>query len=135
MSTLNEILEQWSNDSEVDKTDISTAASTVSKLHSKYLNYLLEHKGKILKNDYDYKKMRRLKWEYYSGKMSQEQLEKYGWEPFQLKLKADLPLYMESDENLIAIQEKINYHEEVKSATESIIKTIHNRNFEIKNFI
>ena len=135
MTTLIEILDQWEIDSEVDKTDISTAASTVDKLHSKYLRFLYEHKGKIMKYDSDYKKIRKLKWEYYSGKMSQEELNHHGWEPFQLKLKADIPIYMESDEDLIRIQEKISYHEEAKAASESIIKQINIRNYGIKNFI
>lgn len=135
MTTLIEIIDQWEADSEVDKTDISTAASTVDKLHSKYLRFLYEHKGKIMKYDSDYKKIRKLKWEYYSGKMSQEELSMRGWEPFQLKLKSDIPIYMESDEDLIKIQEKITYHEEAKSAAESIIKQINIRNYGIKNFI
>jgi hypothetical protein len=79
--------------------------------------------------------MRKLKWEYYTGKLSQEELEEHGWEPFQFTLKSDINIYLESDKDLIKLLEKKVYHEEVVSVIEAIMSELKNRHWEIKSYI
>ena len=57
----------------------------------------------------DYKMLYRDKWEYYGGKSDANV---YVTKPFDLKvLKSDLSIYIESDEEIIKIENKIVYLE------------------------
>jgi hypothetical protein len=79
--------------------------------------------------------MRKLKVEYFSGRMDQEELDSRGWEPFQFVLKSDISAYLEGDDDLIRLLEKKVYHEEVVSVLESIMGELKNRHWELKSFI
>jgi len=50
-------------------------------------------------------------------------------------LKADLPMYMEADKDIIELNLRIGYQLEKIELLENIIKTISNRGFQIKNAI
>ena len=80
---LEKILHEWEKDAVIDQTEPGKELIRIPLLHSKYLNFLTKHKMASKKVNYDYLRMRKVKWEYYTGKMSQEELAEYGWEPFQ----------------------------------------------------
>ena len=68
--------------------------------------------------------------------MDEGELKSNGWEPFALKvLKTDLSIYMEGDQDLGNITNKIEFQKEKIALLESIIKTVINRGFLIKNAI
>jgi hypothetical protein len=79
--------------------------------------------------------MRKVKWEYYTGKMSQDELAEYGWEPFQFTLKSDINTYLEADSDLIKLLEKKVYHEETISVIESIMNELKQRTWQLRDFI
>ena len=79
--------------------------------------------------------MRKLKWEYYTGKTSQEQLEEFGWEPFKYTLKSDVSTYLESDNELIRLLEKKVYHDECVSVVESIMNELKQRTWQLRDYI
>ena len=80
--------------------------------------------------------MIKLKWEYYTGKMSEEQLKQLGWEPFELRiLKQDIELYMESDVDLVQRRDRVFVQEEKVNYLESVIKMITNRQYHIRDAI
>jgi hypothetical protein len=90
----------------------------------------------LKKHKYKYKRLYKDKWEYFLGFMSQQQMEERGWEPMSLKvIKQDVDKYIDSDEQISQLQLLIEYQEEKIDALESIIKTINNRGFQIKNYI
>jgi hypothetical protein len=132
METLDKVLEHWSKDSVVDDTEPSREIIRVPVLHSKYLNIMSNHKLASKKAFFDYNRMRKLKWEYYTGKMSQEELEEHGWEPFRYTLKSDVTTYLEADNDLIRLLEKKVYHEEVVSICEAILKELNNRTWQLR---
>ena len=56
--------------------------------------------------------------------------------PFDHKiLKADLHIYLESDEELIKAKQKVEYFKICQDTCERILKQVGNRNWEIKNAI
>ena len=68
--------------------------------------------------------------------MDEETLAEYGWKPFQLKvLRGDMDKYIQSDKDIIQLSLKIDYHSANANYLEDIIKTIHSRNFIVKNMI
>ena len=77
-----------------------------------------------------------MKWEYYTGKLDQSQLDEHGLEPFPLKiLKQDIDKYMESDDDLIVLNQRYIYQKEKVDYLESVLKEITNRHWKIKNAI
>ena len=85
---------------------------------------------------HDFKEVERNKFEYYSGKMCEEELAEHGWEQFDHKLlKQDIPRYLESDSELITMLLKIDYQKEKVEAVKSILSNINGRSFNISNAI
>ena len=124
------------NDLIIDETQLDTESLRTPQIHSKYLNFLMDEKLHLAKLQYEYKVLRRKKWLYYTGKISQEELEEEGWEPFQLNvLKTDIDKFMESDEDLQNIDIKIKYKETVVNYLQDVIKIINNRQWNIRSAI
>lgn len=133
---IEQILDEWQQDATMDPTDIGKESLKTAKLHHKYLQMLIEERLVMKKVKSKHRRLYKEKWEYYLGLMSQEQLQERGWQPMMLKvLKQDVDTYIEADEQMADLQLKLEYHEEKIEALESIIKTINNRGFQIKNFI
>jgi hypothetical protein len=135
MDSLDQVLKSWETDAQIDQTEPSRELIRIPILHSKYLNVLTRHKMASRKAEFDYKKMRKVKWEFYTGKLSKEELEHFGWEPFPFTLKSDISTYLESDLDLIKLLEKKIYHDEIISVIESIMNEIKQRTWELKSFI
>jgi hypothetical protein len=135
MENLEQVLDYWKKDAEIDQTEPGKELIRIPILHSKYLNILTKHKIASKKAFFDYNRMKKVKWEYYTGKMSQEELEQYGWEPFQFTLKSDIGTYLESDSDLIKLLEKKVYHEEVVSVIESIMNELKQRTWQLRDYI
>jgi len=135
MEKLENILNLWKKDSIVDQTEPGKELLNIPILHSKYLNLLVQHKILAKRALSDYNKMKRRKWEYYTGKMDQDDLEKYGWEPFPFTLKSDINTYLESDDDLIDLLKKKAINDECVSALESIMSELKSRTFQLRDFI
>ena len=135
MENLEQILKHWEKDAEIDQTEPGKELIKIPTLHNKYLSFLTKHKIASKKAHFDYLRMRKIKWEYYTGKMSQEDLEEYGWEPFQFTLKSDINTYLEADTDLIKLLEKKVYHEECVSVVESVMGELKSRTFQLRDFI
>ena len=103
------------------------------KIKIKYLDQRSRFQLLLQKANGDYHRMYREKWEYYGGKAD---VKVYVAKPFDLKvLKNDLAMYITSDEEVIALMDKIGYLEIVIKYLEGIIKSIDNRGWDIKNTI
>lgn len=125
-----------SRDMEIDGTQLDLESLKIPQLHNKYLNFLHEERFSLKKMGFDFASLKRSKWEYFTGKMSQEELDERGWEPFDLKiLKADIEMYMDSDKDIILMKQKMTYQEEKVFYLESVIKELNQRNWEIRNAI
>jgi hypothetical protein len=135
METIENILKMWETDAVIDQTEPSKELIKIPTLHSKYLGFLTKHKIASKKAHFDYLRMRKVKWEYFTGKLSQEELEEYGWEPFQFALKSDISTYLEADKDLIKLLEKKVYHDETVSVVESIMSELKQRTWQLRDFI
>jgi len=131
---LEDIQELWHRDSEIDYTELGTESIRIPQIHDKYLKIFTDERIRLKGIEFELSKMVRTKTEYYSGKMSQEELEQHGWEQYLGRLlKNEIVKYIESDndviklkQQLVVLQEKINY-------LDSVIRMINNRGFQIKN--
>ena len=82
------------------------------------------------------KTLRKFKWLYYTGKLSEEELKNYDLEPFQLNiLKADIDKFMDSDEDIVTTSNRISYQKNKVDYLDSTIKMISNRQWLIRNAV
>lgn len=133
MITLDDIKSQWAEDSKIDNDLLDNESTKIPQLHSKYLNYLSDVRSIKIRKEQEYKVLVREKFEYYTGKASDEV---YQANPFDLKvLKQDVPMYIDSDSEIQNVTTRINYYEEVIFILEKIIQQLNNRTFQIKNSI
>lgn len=133
---LHEILSEWEKDSKIDKTALDSASLKTPSLHHKYLKIYIAEKIKFKEMDFAVKELELKKWEYYSGKMSEEELEAEGWEPWDKKvLKPDMDRYLKSDKDVIDKLIALDIQKEKVEAVQSILSTINNRSFHISNAI
>lgn len=134
---IDELMEEWSKDSQIDQTEPGRELIKTSSLHSKYLRILTHHNLVCKKLMGDYQKLKKLKWEYYSGDLNNpEDLEQYKFPPMVKKvLRQDIPMYIDSDTELNNILLKKTVHEEIVNFCGSVLKELNNRTWQLKSFI
>jgi len=134
--TLSDYRQMVEADLKIDETELDSESLRTPQLHSKYLNFLTDEKLKASKLEYDYNRLKKYKWLYYTGKLSEEELADFGWEPFQLSiLKTDIDRFLNADEELQLISNKLEYQKSVIYYLENIIKVISNRQWNIRSAI
>ena len=132
----NDIAALWAKDSVIDETNLVGESKKIPQLHSKYYNLFYREVLRVKKLKAEYKELERLKREYYDGSMAEEDLREQGWKPFRLKvLRNDVDKYIQSDKDMIKLSLTIDYHTANSNYLEDIIRTLHSRNFIIKNMI
>jgi hypothetical protein len=135
MNQLDELLEMWRKDSDIDRTEPGKALLDIPKLHSKYLNILSRHRLLAKESEFKLNKMRVLKWEYYTGKLDEDRLKQYGWEPFPYVLKAEVNNYIEADDDINKRMAIKTMHEEIVDVCGAILKELNSRTFQLRDFI
>lgn len=123
-------------DISIDKTELGDESAKIPQLHNKYLNMFHDERLVLNKMTSNYKILRKNKWEWMTGKLSQEQLAALGWEPFQTRImRQDLQLYMDADPQLNEAESKIALQQEKVDYLESLLKGISQRHWVIRNAI
>ena len=134
MINLDKIQSMWQEDCKIDIDNMHEESIKVPQLHSKYheiLNNLILLRTKAQKIQ---KSVRHERYEYYSGKADPEVYER---EPFPKKVrdKDALIRYMDADDRVSDANLKVEYYDVMINYTESILKQISNRTYQIKNSI
>ena len=132
---LDEIMRQWEKDSNVDSTEPGKEILRIPLLHNKYNKYLSLHTLSARKCTFEYDKVKKLKWEYYTGKLDQDELQKLGWEPFRFVLKSDISVYIDGDDDLNKLKRKKSYHEETAKYCENVMKELNARTYQLRAFM
>ena len=131
-----ELQYQWTLDCVMDETELSQESIKIPQLHNKYLIFYSNEKLKFKEIKYLFAGLIKRKRDYYSGRMTPEELEMADWEPFQYKLlKADVQEYIDADENVIESKKLLALQEEKVNYLESIVKSLTTRGYLIKNAI
>ena len=131
---LEDIQELWHRDREIDYTELGTESIRIPLIHDKYLKIFTDERIRLKGVEFELSKIVRTKTEYYSGKMSQEELERRGWEQYLGRLlKNEMANYIESDDDVIKLKQQLVVLQEKVSYLDSVIRMINNRGFQIKN--
>lgn len=116
------------NDTELDLESLKTP-----QLHNKYMKHYTKFKLLLTRTEDELRTMKRDKWEYYTGKADPSV---YQAKPFDLKImRTDIDKYLEADEDIQKLSQKIAYLITVVDFLDKTIRVIVNRTYTIKNAI
>ena len=116
------------NDTELDLESLKTP-----QLHNKYMKHYTKFKLLLTRTEDELRTIKRDKWEYYTGKADPSV---YQAKPFDLKImRTDIDKYLEADEDLQKLSQKIAYLITVVDFLDKTLRVIVNRTYTIKNAI
>ena len=117
----------------IDQERLDQESLKNQTIKAKWLEHRTKYDQLLIMRRADHQKLYRDKWEYYGGKADAKI---YETKPFDLKvLKSDLSVYIESDEDIIKMENKIVYLETVVKYVDGVLKSISARGWDIKNAI
>jgi hypothetical protein len=134
---LEDIYAMWEADCKYDDLNLDKDSLNISSLHAKYNRLLSEMRSQlrsaVIRKKAHYSTLR----DYYLGHLNNpEDLERIGRQPFLNKvLKNEVQGYIDSDGDLVRMDERIALLEEKVEVIVEIMKCIHKRSFDIKHAI
>lgn len=133
---LEDIFAAWQNDSNINRDDLDRESLNASNLHHKYHKIYTHERIVLRKYELELKQLRLEKFEFYTQGPTRESQEK-GWQlpPAGKILKADANTYVDADKDVTELSLKAGLQHEKIELLGSIIKSIMNRGFQIKNAI
>ena len=124
LETLNDM---WDKDSQLDDEKLDHDSLAIPKLHAKYLRLYNNFVTLRDQAELEVKRSYRDRWEYYTGKSET---------PFPIKLiKTDVAIYLEADQEYQKSVLKVKYLNQMVEALKTILTSINNRSFYIKNAV
>lgn len=123
-------------DLKIDETALDKESANTPQLHNKYLIFYMDEKMRLKKLEGEAAQLKRNLWLYYTGRISQEELTRLGWEPFELNvLKTEADDLIKSDLQWIKMDERMSFQKEKVEYLESVVKIIQNRQWQIRAMI
>jgi hypothetical protein len=133
---IQDIHDMWSLDAKLDGTELSQEALRIPSLHSKYFSIFTDERLRLRKFETELKKLKLDKYEFFTQGPTQETQEK-GWRlpPIGKVIKSEVNNYIDADDDIINLTLKIGIQQEKIDLLDSIIRSLNNRGFLIKNAI
>lgn len=133
--TLDEIQANWEIDCEIDNNHLDNESIKTAKLHSKYIKLLVDAKLRLSKLKNDFVLLKKTKFRYYRGELTRQELADLGWEQWQYAkpIKNEMEQLLEGDKEIANMKLKIEYIDTMIYLLESILKSISDRTWSIKN--
>lgn len=136
MSKLDEFLSEWEKDSEMDETEPGRELLRIPKLHAKWHRALSMYTLLSVQTNIEISERKKFLFEYYLGKLTKEDLKKLDIEPWNhTTVRADLPVYMDSDKTLNALILKKSGYDAIISLVNNILKELGQRTWQLKSYI
>jgi hypothetical protein len=134
--TFDDLKAMVQKDIQLDQTQLDQESARTPQIHNKYLLFFMEEKLSLSRMTSELDILRKKKWLYFSGKMTQEELDKEGWDQFPLHiLKQDVDRLIDADDQIIKQRLKVDYQREKVNYLENVIKIINNRQWNIRSII
>jgi hypothetical protein len=133
---LEKLHEEWAKDSEMKFDQPDKLIREVPLLHSKWWQYYTTERQRYMVIKQDYDELRRAKFEWYLGRMSDEEREKRQWPHQHLRIvRQEVETYLNSDSELLPFHGKLETQELKLKFIEDCIKSINSRGYLIRNYI
>ena len=130
------LMKEWASDTKIDSEDMEKETLKISHLHGKYLNVRVHHNILLRRMESDYKLLKGLREEYYQGHLTKEDCDEKGWEYMQYVLSnPQIARKLDTDPELNKLLLERLEHEEIVSYCDMVIKSLHNRTWDLGNFI
>tara|TARA_E500000331_G_scaffold293108_1_gene290267 strand:- start:860 stop:1333 length:474 start_codon:yes stop_codon:yes gene_type:complete len=133
---------EWAEDSHVDfqfkdksyTADLAQLALDIPFIHNKYLNHYTDISQIKTSLEFEIRKLVREKREYYGGEADAKV---YAEKPFgnSIKTQDKMKVYVESDDEVINLEAKIKYLDQMLHWLDQVMKQISNRGFQVKSAI
>jgi hypothetical protein len=131
---IDEIVAYWDKDSKIDETELGSEAAKIPRIHNKYLKIFMGERVILFNMRSDRNKLRRSLLEYYLGELDKAELVELGRDQFYKKLlKSEVENYIESDDLYIDANLQVAMQQEKVDYLDAIIRSLNNRNFQIKS--
>ena len=134
---LEQIIAEWKKDAPIEMNALDASSVQTTMLHAKYLE--LHATAKIRLKDAEFKQsiLMKNKFLWYSGKLSKEEIDAFGWDydPYEgLKiLKVDMSYFVEADKELQESEAKIQYLKVMIDTLKDILENLKWRHQTIRN--
>ena len=132
----------WTEDSHVDfqfknkqySADLGQIAFDIPFCHNKYLNHYTDISQIKTSLEFEVRKLVKEKREYYGGEADARV---YAEKPFgnSIKTSEKMKVYLESDDEIINLEAKIKYLDQMLYWLDQVMKQISNRGFQVKSAI
>ena len=136
---LERILEEWKKDSLIEMNALDASSVQTTMLHAKYLELHATYKIKLKDAEFKQSILMKNKWLWYSGKLSKEEIDAFGWDydPYEgLKiLKGDMAHFVEADKELQESEAKIEYLKTCIDTLKDIMENLKWRHQNIRNIL
>lgn len=133
---LKQLMDESKTDITIDFLSLENEMARTPTLMSKWLTYYQIQRSKLTIVETEHKKLLALKSKFYMGKMDDDEREKYGWPLEGTKiLKADLGMWMDSDDDIIKSKHKYELQTQIIQFIEKTIDQISEKKWTIKNYI
>ena len=131
---LEQLQDQWKEDSVIDTDLYCEESIKIPQLHMRYMEYYNTFSLMKKERESEMKGLIKEKWIYYKGKAPSNI---YKDTPFDLKLtdKKEVEMFISADDDVIKLQLKIDYIDQLLIFLDSILRQLSNRNYQIKNAI
>ena len=134
--------EDWAEDSHVDfqfknkqySADLAQVALDIPFIHNKYLNHYTDISQIKTSLEFEIRKLVKEKREYYGGEADAKI---YAEKPFgnSIKTSEKMKVYLESDDDIINLEAKIKFLDQMLYWLDQVMKQISNRGFQVKSAI
>ena len=131
---LESIQEMWKKDSVIDGDLYCEESTKIPQLHMKYMEFHNTFSLMKKEKELDMKRLIKEKWLYYKGKAPSSVYKEMPFD-FKLTTKEETNMFIESDDDIMKLQYRIDYIEQTLLYLDSVLRMINNRNFQIKNAI
>ena len=138
----NKMREDWSEDSAVDfqfknkqySADLGQLALDIPFQHNKYLNHYTDISQIKTSLEFEIRRLVRDKREYYGGEADAKV---YAEKPFggRISTQDKMKVYVDSDDDVINLEAKIKYLDQMLYWLDQVMKQISNRGFQVKSAI
>ena len=136
---LSDIQEMWKKDCKIDDIELDASSLQVPVLHAKYSEILANQKLIQIRYENQLKDLQKDKWLWYTGKLSQEEIQEKNWDydPFNglTILKSDYDKFFGADKDIQKAIEKMEYCKVVVEYLQDIVSQLTWRHQTIKNII
>ena len=136
---LSDIQEMWKKDCKIDDIELDASSLQVPVLYAKYSEILANQKLIQIRYENQLKDLQKDKWLWYTGKLSQEEIQEKNWDydPFNglTILKSDYDKFFGADKDIQTAVEKLEYCRVVVEYLQDIVSQLTWRHQTIKNII